>query len=273
MVVRLTKIGRAADLSVHPSATQFLRIDGLADRGLDQGRTGQIQLAPFGDQQGVGKHRQIGPPGHAIAHHGGVLRNAHRGEDGVVAEDPSEVVLVGKDLVLKRQEHPGGIDQVDQRQPERHGDPLGAEHLLHGLRKEGPGLDGRIVGDHHHLPSMNASDERHDPGGRDLAPVGIHVPGRPQSQLEPRGPLVQQLAQTFASRQPPKLPLPLPPRLASPLADYCFLGLEIVRQLGKRRRSPLRRHAASVHDHRTPKEGFFDSFLDSWELYAGSADR
>ena len=40
-------------------------------------------------------------------------------EDGVVAKDAAEVVLVGKDLVLQRQEHAGRIDEIDQRQPIR----------------------------------------------------------------------------------------------------------------------------------------------------------
>ena len=39
-----------------------------------------------------------------------------RGEDGVVAEDAAEIVLVGKDLVLQRQEHARRVDEIDQRQ-------------------------------------------------------------------------------------------------------------------------------------------------------------
>ena len=37
-------------------------------------------------------------------------------DHGVVAEDAAEVVLVREHLVLQRQEHAGGIDEVDERQ-------------------------------------------------------------------------------------------------------------------------------------------------------------
>ena len=64
-----------------------------------------------------------------------ILRNARGRDDGVVAKDAAEIVLVGKDLFLQRQEDAGRIDQIDQRQAIREGDPLRPQHLLGGRRE------------------------------------------------------------------------------------------------------------------------------------------
>ncbi len=92
---------------------------------------------------------QIGAAGDAHAHDRGDLRDAHRGHDGVVAEDAAEIVLVGEDVFLQRQEDAGGVDEVDGRDAVFDGDGLGADDLLGGHGKEGAGLDRGVVGDDH----------------------------------------------------------------------------------------------------------------------------
>ena len=89
-----------------------------------------------------------------------ILRDALRREDGVVAEDPAEVVLVGEDLVLHRQEDARRVDEVDQRQAVLGRRSLGAEDLLDRHREERAGLHGGVVGDDHDPPAGDRADRR-----------------------------------------------------------------------------------------------------------------
>ena len=73
-----------------------------------------------------------------------------RREDGVVAEDAAEVVVVGEDLVLHREEDARGIDEVDEREVVVRRDLLGAEDFLDRHREERARLHGGVVGDDHH---------------------------------------------------------------------------------------------------------------------------
>ena len=120
LVIRLVKIDRAADRRVHRGPAELFRIDRLSDRRLDQRRAGQAELAAVGHQQLVAQHGQVRAAGDAVAHHGGVLRNAGGRQHGVVAKDAAEVVFVGKDLILQRQEHAGRIDEINHRQTKLH---------------------------------------------------------------------------------------------------------------------------------------------------------
>ena len=104
VVVRLAEVDRPADRRVHGGAAELLGGDVLADRRLHQRRPGEIEPRPFGHQHGVAEHRQVRPARDAVAHDRRDLRDAARREDRVVAEDAAEVVLVGEDLVLHRQE-------------------------------------------------------------------------------------------------------------------------------------------------------------------------
>ena len=127
VVVRFAIVGRAADFGVHPRAAELLGIGRLPDGSLHQGRASQIDLTAFGHEHGVGEHGQIGAAGDAVAHDGGVLWNAHRRDDGIVAEDAPEVVLVGEDFILQGQEDARRIDQINQRQAKSRRDALRAQ--------------------------------------------------------------------------------------------------------------------------------------------------
>ena len=144
----------------------------------------EVEPRSLGHQHRVAEHGQVGPAGHAVAHDRGVLGNALRGEHGVVAEDPAEIVLVGKDLVLHRQEDARGIDEVDQRQPAGRRDRLGAEDLLDREGKAGPGLHRRVVGDDHDPAAVNRADHRHHARRRCPAPLGVHLVAGPEPQLQ-----------------------------------------------------------------------------------------
>ncbi len=124
VVVGLAEVDRAGDLGVHGGAAELLAVDLLADRRLHQRRPGQVQPAALGHEQRVAQHGQVAAAGDAVAHDRGDLGDALRADDRVVAEDAAEVVGVGEDVLLQRQEHAGGVDEVDQRQASPVGDRL-----------------------------------------------------------------------------------------------------------------------------------------------------
>ena len=88
------------------------------------------------------------------------------GHRRLVEEDPAEVLAVGEDLVLQRQERAAGVDEVDARQPVVQGHLLRAQVLLDRHRVVGAALDGRVVGDDHALAAAHAADAGDDPRAR-----------------------------------------------------------------------------------------------------------
>ena len=178
---------------------------------------------PFGHQQLVAQHGQIAAAGDAVAHDRRILRNARRRDDGVVAKDAAEIVLVGKDILLQRQKDAGRIDEIDQRQPIGEGDPLGPQHLLGRHRKKRAGFHRGVVGDDHVPPAADRADRRHHARRRRAAPVGIHPVRRPQAQLQQRRAGIDELRDPLAGRQPPLGMLPLDRRRPAPQANLRLL--------------------------------------------------
>ena len=128
----------------------------------------------------VGHRRHVGAAGGARAHHAGDLRDALRGQVGLVEEDPAEVLAVGEDLVLHRQERAAGVDEVDAGQVVLGGHGLRAQVLLDRDRVVGAALDGRVVGDHHDLAAADPAD-----AGDDAARTGDGVRRRRTSRSRP----------------------------------------------------------------------------------------
>ncbi len=113
---RLAEIDRAADVCVHCGSAKLLGVDVLSDRGLHQRGAGEIELAPFSHKKLVAENREVSAAGHAMTHHRRVLGNSHGREDRVVAENPAEIILIGKDFVLHRQINSRRVNQVNERQ-------------------------------------------------------------------------------------------------------------------------------------------------------------
>ena len=172
----------------------------LAGGGLHQRRPAEEDRAGPADDDGLVAHgRDVGAAGRARAHDQGDLRDPGGRHAGLVVEDPPEVVAIGEDLGLERQEGAAGVDQVDARQPVLERDLLGAEVLLDGHRVVRAALDRGVVGDHHAGRPLDPADPGDDAGARRVVVVQA---GRGQrAQLEERRPRVQQAVDPLADRQ------------------------------------------------------------------------
>ena len=80
----------------------------------------------------------------------------------LVEEDAAEVLAIGEDLGLQRQERAAGVDEVDAGQAVLERDLLRAQVLLDGDRVVGAALDRRVVGDDQHLAARDAADAGDD---------------------------------------------------------------------------------------------------------------
>ena len=143
-------VGHAGDARVHIGAAQFLGRHHFTGGRLHQRWATEEDRALFAHDHGLIAHRRhIGTTGGTAAHHAGDLRNALRGQVGLVVEDAAEMIAVREDFVLQRQEGATGIDQVDARQVVLLGNLLRAQVLLHRHRVVGATLDRGVVGHDH----------------------------------------------------------------------------------------------------------------------------
>ena len=111
-------VGDAREARVHVGAAQLLGRDLFARRRLHQRRTAEKDRARALDDDRFVRHRRhVGAAGRARAHHDGDLRNPLGRHARLVEEDAAEVLAIGEDLGLQRQERAAGVDQVDARQP------------------------------------------------------------------------------------------------------------------------------------------------------------
>ena len=184
VVVRLFEVDGARDLRVHRRAAQFFGGVFLPDGCLHERRPGEEKPAALGHEHVIGHDRQIGAAGDTHAHDGGDLRDAHRRHDGVVAKDAAEVVLVGEDVFLQRQEDARRVDEVERRDAIFHRDGLRAENLLRGHREKRAGFHGRVVGDDHAQASGDSAKPRDGAGRRCSAPFFVHLKGSEEGQFE-----------------------------------------------------------------------------------------
>ena len=200
LVVLGEVVGDAGEARVHVGAAELFGGDFLAGRRLHERRAAEKDRAGAVDDDGFVRHRRhVGAAGRARAHDHGDLRNALGRHARLVEEDPAEVLAIGKDLGLQRQERAARIDEVDARQPVLERDLLRAEVLLHGHRVVGAALDRRVVGDDQHFAARDAADAGHEAGGRRL--VVVHVERRQRRQLEKRRPGIEQPVDPLAHRQ------------------------------------------------------------------------
>ena len=120
----------------------------------------KIVPVPCDDHRLVRHRRHVGAAGRARAHHDRDLRDALRRHARLVVEDPPEVVAVGEDLGLERQERAAGVDEVDARQLVLLRDLLRAQVLLDREREVRAALHGRVVRDDDALLPLDHADAR-----------------------------------------------------------------------------------------------------------------
>ena len=148
-------------------AAEFLGRDLLAGRRLHERRAAEEDRAGALDDDRLVRHRRhVGAAGRAGAHDDGHLRDALGRHARLVEEDAAEVVPVGEDVGLQRQERAARVDEVHARQAVLERDLLRAHVLLHGDREVRAALDRGVVGDDQHLAPRHAADARHEPGAR-----------------------------------------------------------------------------------------------------------
>ena len=215
----------------------------LAGGRLHERRAADEDRAGAADDDRLVRHgRHVGAAGRARAHHDGDLRDALRGHAGLVVEDPAEVVAVGEDLVLQRQEGAARVDEVDARQVVLLRDLLGAEVLLHREREVRAALHGGVVRDDHARATLDDPDPRDDPRRRRL-PV-VEVPGREGVQLEERRAGVDEPVDPLPRRQLAAGAVALERLLAAAGRDECRALAELVDERLHPRGAPLERLVA-----------------------------
>ena len=114
----------------------------------------------------------------------------------LVVEDAAKMPLVGKDLVLQRQEGAAGIDHVDARQIVLPRDVLRAQMLFHRHRIIGAALDGRVIGDDDAFAPRDAPDPGDD--ARRMHVAAIEAVGRQRRQFQERGAGIDQQVDALA---------------------------------------------------------------------------
>ncbi len=124
----------------------------------------------------------------------------------LVVEDATEVVAVGKDLVLAREEGAAGVNEVETRQVVRQRDLLGAKVLLHRHRVVRAALDRRVVGDDHALATADATDAGDDARSGRL--VVVHLKGGERREFEEGTASVQQRVHALSRQELPSLDVP-----------------------------------------------------------------
>ena len=127
------------------------------------------------------------------------LRDAGRGHPGLVVEDAAEVVAVGEDVGLERQERAAAVDEVDARQAVLERDLLRAQVLLDRHRVVGAALDRRVVGDDHAGRALDPADAGDDAGARRV--VVVQAGRRERAELEEGGAGVDEAVDPLADRE------------------------------------------------------------------------
>ena len=158
LVVERLVVGDPGQPRVDVRAAEVLGRHVLARGRLHERRAAEEDRArSLDDHRLVAHGRHVGPAGGAAAHDERDLRDPERGHPRLVVEDPPEVIAVGKDVRLQRQERAARVHQVHARQPVLERDLLRPQVLLDGDGVVGAALDRGVV--------------RHDDAGRALDPA------------------------------------------------------------------------------------------------------
>ncbi len=172
-------------------AAEVLRRDDLTDGGLDERRPAEEDRALVPHDHGLVTHRgNIRAAGGAGSEDCRQLRDALGTHPRLVEEDAAEMLTVGEDLILLRQERPAGVDEVEAGKPVLERDLLRTKMLLHGERQVASALDRRVIADDHHVSSVHEADAGDHARPRHLSPV--HPVRGERRHLEKRAAFIEQ---------------------------------------------------------------------------------
>ncbi len=101
-------------------------------------------------------------------------------------------------------------------------DPLRADDLLGGLRKERACLHGGVVRDDHAGHAGDVANAGDRTRGRNAPPLFIHLIGGPKPDLEKRRAFIKKLRDSFARKKTPEFVLPFLPGFAAAFAEHRF---------------------------------------------------
>ena len=226
LVVDRLVVGHAGDAGVDGAAAEVLGGHLLARGGLHQWRAAEEDRAgALHDDRLVAHRRHVGAASGAGAHHRGDLRDALLRHAGLVVEDAAEVVAIGEDVGLHRQERPARVDEVDARQPVLECNLLRPQVLLDGEGVVRAALDRRVVGDDHARSPLDDADTRDDPGRRHDAVVLL--PRGEGTELEEGAIRIDEAVDALAGQQLAAAAVLLARGLGAPGCDVCpALGQE-----------------------------------------------
>ena len=160
-------VGDAREPRVDVGAAELFGGDLFAGRRLHERRAAEEDRAGAADDDRFVRHRRhVGAAGRAGPHHDGDLRDPLGRHPRLVEEDAAEVIAIGEDLGLQRQERAARVDEIDAGQPVLQRDFLRADVLLHREGIVGAALDRGVVGDDEHFAARHAADAGDDAGRR-----------------------------------------------------------------------------------------------------------
>jgi hypothetical protein len=126
LVARRVVVGDSRLPCVNVGAAELLRGHVLAGRSLHERRSADEDRPRALDDDRLVAHRgHVGAAGGAGPHHRCDLRDPLRRQSRLVVEDAAEVVAVGEDLGLQREEGAARVDEIDAGQLVLLGDFLG----------------------------------------------------------------------------------------------------------------------------------------------------
>src|SRR5262249_12536209 len=82
---------------------------------------------------------------------------------------------------------------------------------------------GSVISDNHARNAFDIADACHDSRCRNFSPLLVHLVSSPETDLEKRGVVVEQMANSFAHRQASHLALTLMTSLAATFTQHSFL--------------------------------------------------
>ena len=186
-------ISRPRDRGVHHRAAKLLHADLFAGGRLDQWRTAQEDRpGALDDDVVIAQRRHIGAARGAMPANDGNLRDIGLAQLDLVAKHPPAQIAVGKHAVLQRQEAPGAIADMDDRQTVFQCDIQKPHDLFNGMGIPRPALDARIVGVDGHLAALHDADAGHH-GGTGHGAIIFAAGGQRREFKERRARIEQQL--------------------------------------------------------------------------------